>query len=293
MSAETPSLDDLRRQIDEIDTQLHDLLMRRAEIGRAVGAAKGDDAVFLRPAREAQVLRRLVARHVGSFPRPVLVQIWREIFAAFTAMQGPFTVAAVAPENGLDLRELARDHFGSQNTVQSFETNMGVLRAVTDGEATIGVLPLPHGEEPDPWWRHLARGGERIPQIVARLPFAPPLSNRIFRAEGLALALAPQDESGLDRSLLLLETIDQISRGSLIGLFGKHGLEALDVQSWADGGVRRLHLVEVDGYVGPADQRLGALMENTEARLAQVWPVGGYAVPLSEEDLLAKAEAGA
>ncbi len=292
MAAETPSLDDLRRQIDEIDTQLHDLLMRRADLGRAIGAAKGDDGIFLRPAREAQVLRRLIDRHKGSFPRPVLVRIWREVFAAFTAMQGPFTVAAVAPENGPDLRELARDHFGSQNPVQSYETNMGVLRAVTDGEATIGVLPLPHGEEPDPWWRYLARGGERIPQIVARLPFAPSLSNRTLEAEALALALAPQDESGRDRSLLILETVDQISRGSLIGLFGNNRLEALDVQSWSDGDVRRLHLVEVDGYVGPEDPRMAALRDNGEVPLANLWQAGGYAVPLERDELAATAEAG-
>ena len=34
------SLDDLRREIDEIDDQLHDLLMRRTEIVGRVGAVK-------------------------------------------------------------------------------------------------------------------------------------------------------------------------------------------------------------------------------------------------------------
>ena len=290
MAATTPSLDDLRRQIDEIDTQLHDLLMRRARFGRAIGAAKGKDTVFLRPAREAQVLRRLVARHAGAFPRPVLVRIWREIFSAFIAMQGPFTVAAVAPEGGPDLRELARDHFGSQNAVRSYKTNMGVLRAVTEGAATIGVLPLPRGEETDPWWRHLARGGERVPRVVARLPFAPALQAGGSQLDGLAVTPAPQDESGGDRSLLLLETVDQISRGSLIGILGKHRLQALDIQFWADGDERRLHLIEVEGYVPADDARLTALAENGEIRLANLWQAGGYAVPLTEDDLKAEAE---
>ena len=45
------SLSDLRNEIDEIDKRLHDLLMRRVEIGREVAEAKtGTDAVpYIRP----------------------------------------------------------------------------------------------------------------------------------------------------------------------------------------------------------------------------------------------------
>ena len=75
----------LRQQIDAIDNQLHDLLMARTELAVAVGAAKaakqpvkGDSpaegAKFIRPAREAKILRRLVARQSHRVPgvdRPV------------------------------------------------------------------------------------------------------------------------------------------------------------------------------------------------------------------------------
>src|SRR5205814_7330018 len=62
-SADNP-LDDLRCQIDGIDDALHDLLIRRAEIAERIGKLKsesagGAPAVFLRPGREAIVLRRL------------------------------------------------------------------------------------------------------------------------------------------------------------------------------------------------------------------------------------------
>src|SRR3546814_489049 len=165
MSDNTPSLDDLRREIDEIDDAIHDLLMRRPELARPIGRAKGQGAVFMRPGREARVLRRLVARHKGPFPKPVVTRIWREIISVFTRLQGPFSAAAYAPQEGPDLAVLTRDHFGSLTPVTRFESEMGVLRAVSSGKANIGVLPLPEADRGPPWWPKLARPGKATPQV--------------------------------------------------------------------------------------------------------------------------------
>ena len=40
MAEEQPTLDDLRRQIDEIDVTLQELIVRRAEVVTRVGALK-------------------------------------------------------------------------------------------------------------------------------------------------------------------------------------------------------------------------------------------------------------
>src|SRR6185437_12724944 len=78
----TVPLEDLRRRIDEIDDQIHDLLMRRAELVEAIGnSKKSENAPVLRPGREARILRRLVARHRGRLPRSVLVRLWRELLS--------------------------------------------------------------------------------------------------------------------------------------------------------------------------------------------------------------------
>src|SRR3546814_15977852 len=103
MSDNTPSLDDLRREIDEIDDAIHDLLMRRTELARQIGRAKGQGAVFMRPGREARVLRRLVARHTGPFPKPVVTRIWREILPGFPRLQGPFAARPEARRIGTEL----------------------------------------------------------------------------------------------------------------------------------------------------------------------------------------------
>ena len=64
------AIDDLRRQIDEIDTRLHDLLMRRSSVVAEIGTLKGSNGNgYFRPGREAAILRRLVERHQGSLPK--------------------------------------------------------------------------------------------------------------------------------------------------------------------------------------------------------------------------------
>jgi chorismate mutase-like protein len=115
MTDETPSLDALRREIDEIDIAVHDLLMRRTSLGEKIGEVKGEGTAFIRPGREAQILRRLIARHSGPFPKVVVVRVWREIISALAALQGSFAVAVYVPAGaGEGLRALARAHYGSQ-----------------------------------------------------------------------------------------------------------------------------------------------------------------------------------
>ena len=171
MSDDSKTLDALRREIDTIDDSIHDLLMRRAEVVERVGAAKrGAMMTFVRPGREAQVLRRILGRHQGRFPTASVVHIWREIFAALTALQGPFSVALHQPETGPDYRRLARAHFGAATPITSLAHAGHVVAAVSDGSASVGVLALPDETDDAPWWRYLISDRPDRARIVARLP---------------------------------------------------------------------------------------------------------------------------
>src|SRR3954451_19600253 len=87
----------LRGEIDRLDDQLHDLVMRRAEVVASLAASRvKGGASPLRPGREAMILRRLLRRHHGDLPPGALVQLWREILASSSAMQGGFSVAVYA-----------------------------------------------------------------------------------------------------------------------------------------------------------------------------------------------------
>lgn len=285
MIGETPSLDDFRREIDEIDIAVHDLLMRRTVLADEIGRIKGEGTAYIRPGREAQILRRLIARHRGRFPRVVVVRIWREIISALTALQGPFAVAVYSPAGeGEVLRALARAHYGSERPISAHETVMGVLGAVSDAQATIGVLPLPRDAEPDPWWRSLTRQGADVPKIIARLPFA--AQSPCFEGqEALTVALAPPEASGKDRSFLVIENADAMSRGAVKAALAEAGLEMVDLHLWSAGDDAPWALVELDGFLAPDDARLKRLTGAEGSTIRQAWVIGGYAVPITAEEL--------
>src|SRR5262249_40923012 len=110
----TPSLADLRRQIDRIDSAMHALLIERGEIIDQLIAAKkprGAGPAFA-PAREAEMMRRLVQRNPGSLPLDTAESIWRVIISTFTYVQAPFSVHADLSAGDALMRDSARFHFG-------------------------------------------------------------------------------------------------------------------------------------------------------------------------------------
>lgn len=161
------SLATLRHTIDSIDDSIHDLLMRRAEIVGEVARAKaregGAGAPLFRPGREAEILRRLVARHRGPLPPTLIVRLWRAMIVEHTRLQGPLAVAVGPGAAG----ETARDHFGP-DIVRPLRSPAAVLAAVAKRRVQLGVLPPPGGRAAaGAWWRHLPAGVH----VLARLPF--------------------------------------------------------------------------------------------------------------------------
>ena len=197
MTTDPETLDRIRRDIDRIDDRIHDLLMERAAMVERVAEAKAaDTSVALRPGREAQIMRRLAARHCGRFPLPAVVRIWREIMGALVGLQRPFSIAICQPERGDGYLELARDHFGVVWPKQVFPSPGHVVRAVADGHASVGVVPPPHENDHEPWWLSLTAGSGDLPQEVTPQPMltqppevGPPQPLEGHRAEGCWLHL--------------------------------------------------------------------------------------------------------
>ncbi len=288
MTSPAESLESLRREIDAIDDQMHDLLMRRVEIVGQVASVKNRDAspVFIRPEREALILRRLAERHGGRLPTKVVVRVWREILAATANMQSPLTVAVYAPDDAVGYWDLARDHYGSGTRMSLHGAANAVVRAVVDGTATVGVVPLPRDAETEPWWPLLVGAGENAPSVVTRLPF---IANDARPAEpvgALAIARMTQQPTGDDVSMIVIETDAEISRDRLNEALKTAGLPASVVAVWrdADGGESRLHLVQAADFLAPDDARLTALGAAPAERILRIVPLGGYAVPLGQID---------
>ncbi|TWB62206.1 chorismate mutase [Nitrospirillum viridazoti] len=283
MPPASPSVDALRREIDEIDAAIHDLIMRRARVVERIAQSKAGAKVFIRPGREAGILRRLVARHQGSVPVAAIVRIWREMIAAMTLIQGPFAVAVYAPDDDRRLWDIARDHYGTVTPLAPANTAQAVLRALAEGSATVGVVPVPEEEETDPWWRFLISDDTKMPKIIGRLPFC----SRPGQKEGgdaLILGAVPLEATGQDHTLLGVELAQDMSRGRL-----KDMMEAVSLPvGWfrifhLPGGGGSVHLIEVEDFVDGDDARLGALAEKLGDALVRVLPVGAYALPITLE----------
>ena len=279
MTTDTVALARLRRQIDEIDEQIHDLMMRRAQIVVEIGAVK-QTGPMVRPAREAEILRRLVKRN-RLLPTQALVRIWREMIVAMTSLEGPLAVAVYLPDNDPGYWDLARDYYGATVPLARHRTPGAVLRAVSEEPGLIGILPFPRDGEAEPWWRNLVtEQGDTLPRIIARLPFL-----RGRGRDALVVARLPSEASGDDRSLIALELGGEQSRTHLLGLFKRSGLSARFIAAAVSLGApaERLHLFEVTGFVGAADPRLAQLVEAGAGHIRRAISIGSYAVPIEEK----------
>jgi chorismate mutase-like protein len=277
MSIIPSDLADLRRHIDEIDDRLHDLLIERAAIVGKVAASKKDgDVAFYQPAREAEILRRLAVRHRGALPFASVVRIWREMLAATVRIETPFAVAVLTSAEGQGFWDLARDHFGSHTPMSAYRSIGQVIRAVTKGQASVGILPMPQEGDPDPWWRHLLSENADAPRVIARLPFGARGNARSNGADALAIGPGKQLETGADRTFFAAESAADISRARFLSSLG---LACTFFASWehAEGAV---NLFEIDGFVLPSDPRLAAFRAQLGKALYRLLPFGGYAVPL-------------
>ncbi len=272
----------LRQEIDSIDGQLHDLLMRRAEIVGEIGQQKASDGgPIFRPAREALLLRRLLARHHGDMPRAVVVRLWREIVASSIRLQSDFSVGyCLMGEHGDALR-LANGQFGLDADVTRLASASQVVSAVGRDDVSVGLVPLPHSSDSPEWWAEMRNFPEL--HVMARLPWFRPASENGDAAGALVLAKGAPEDTGDDRTVLTFFCGSDVSRARFAELASQNDLDA-DTQAVAaspDGAGGRVHLADVAGFVAEDDARVRGLA--TLLGNAEVCWLGAYAAPFVDD----------
>ncbi|MFN3230914.1 MAG: chorismate mutase [Alphaproteobacteria bacterium] len=250
-----PVLDQLRQEIDRVDDEIHDLLMRRADLGEQVAAAKDNGAPGqprFRPGREARILRRLKSRHNGPLPFSVVGHIWREVISSFLRRQSDLEVMVWGGASRISVWDLARAHFG---VAAPFQVTLEAVEALDKTvKADNAVAVLAFETEGEPWWRLLSddRPGAGL-QIIARLPFfenAP--------ADAFVVGKARED-SGDDTTLVMLHDLPKPPPGALDEAAGDA-------------------LIAVPGFLVDGDDAIAALSADHGAARATV--IGGYANPI-------------
>jgi len=163
-----PSLDAVRARIDAIDADLLRLLDERAQLAHAVAAAKaaaGDAGKFgLRPGREAQIVRKLLASPRSAASASLVVRVWRELMAESLALQGPFRLAVWGGKDPGRTSELARLRFGAAPPLREVARAEDAL-AEAKVVGGVGVLALSRDSA---WWGRLL--AEPRLKVFAALP---------------------------------------------------------------------------------------------------------------------------
>jgi len=135
-------LDELRRQIDELDAQLVKLLNRRADVVVQIGQLKESDGTpIYAPDREKQVVDRIVELNAGPLLDKTLVAIWRELMSGSFALEKPLRIAYLGPE-GTNSHLVATEKFGASVEYEPVSTIAGVFDEVAREHADFGMVPI-------------------------------------------------------------------------------------------------------------------------------------------------------
>jgi chorismate mutase/prephenate dehydratase len=141
-----------RARIDRLDQQLQELIAERARVAldiRRIKAGAGGANDHYRPAREAEVLRRTIARNRelnGPLADEVMARLMREIMSACLALESPLAVSYLGPE-GTYTQAAVYKHFGHQVSARVATAIDEIFRDVESGSATYGVVPIENSTE--------------------------------------------------------------------------------------------------------------------------------------------------
>ncbi|MGH7917568.1 MAG: prephenate dehydratase [Candidatus Binataceae bacterium] len=146
-AAREDPLAELRATIDEINGAIVRLLAARAQAAQRIGHLKQrDGAPIVQPAREREVLERVVALNPGPLGADHLRRIFTEIISACTALERTIRVAYLGPEHTYS-HEAARLRFGASAGFIPQSSIAAVFAALDNERAEYGVVPVENSTE--------------------------------------------------------------------------------------------------------------------------------------------------
>jgi chorismate mutase len=213
-----PSLDAIRARLDVLDAEMLRLVDERAGLARSVAEAKaaaGDGGKFgLRPVREAQLLRKLLAMPRQGASAALTVRIWRELISDSLVQQGPMHLAVWGATDPGRAVELARLRFGAAPPMRQVARPEDAFAAARTPWG-VGVLAL---VADNGWWgRLLAEPRLRIFAAMPCLTAWGPLG-------ALAIGDVDVEPSGADETYWVTDAPEPAPR--IIDALGRDGAAA-------------------------------------------------------------------
>jgi chorismate mutase/prephenate dehydratase len=136
------NLDDLRKQIDEIDAKLVELLNQRASVVIEVGSIKKQTSVpVYSPDREKEVLEKIAGHNKGPLPNKCLAAIWRELMSGSFTLERPLRIGYLGPAGSFS-HTAAIGKFGTSVDYEPLVDIRGIFDEVSKGHCDLGVVPI-------------------------------------------------------------------------------------------------------------------------------------------------------
>ncbi|HTL52207.1 MAG TPA: prephenate dehydratase [Planctomycetota bacterium] len=147
-AASAADIEIFRRQIDECDRQIVELINKRAQAGCEIGKIKRrEGAPVWVPARETAVYDRVLALNKGPLPDDCFRAIYREIMAGTITLQRPLRISYFGVP-GSFTHQAALQKFGSGGVTYVAAPTFGdVFNAVERAHADFGIVPIENSTE--------------------------------------------------------------------------------------------------------------------------------------------------
>ncbi len=140
-------LEQYRKEIDQLDNQLLEILNRRMEVVQKVGELKRVTKTSIyRPEREKSIIDRLSKLNKGPLKKGAIEAIYQEIFAISRNLELPELVSYLGPESSFT-HQAAESRFGAMSDYLALDTIKSVFESVSTGRAKFGVVPLENNQE--------------------------------------------------------------------------------------------------------------------------------------------------
>jgi chorismate mutase/prephenate dehydratase len=136
------SLEELRKQINELDHRLVQLLNERARVVIEIGKLKNKTGKpIYSPDREKQVFARIAEANQGPLPDRCLVAIWRELMSGSFALERPLRIGYLGP-GGSFSHTAAMLKFGQSVEYEPLADIISIFDEVSKGHCDLGLAPI-------------------------------------------------------------------------------------------------------------------------------------------------------
>ncbi len=141
------NLEKLRKEIDDIDKSIVELLNKRALLAKKIGNVKKENVLeVIDFSREREVFKKIIFNSENIIPEEDLKTIYREIIASSRKLQKSYVVSFLGPEGSFS--SVAFKKFFGKNTQYKLSKNIKeVFNDVNNSNSKFGVVPVENSIE--------------------------------------------------------------------------------------------------------------------------------------------------